>query len=33
MAQGVENVSKLGNTPSGDSTVLDKMESETEGAA
>ena len=33
MAQGVENVSKLGNTPSGDSTVLDKLEAESEGSA
>ena len=31
MAQGIENVNKLGNTPSGDSTALDKMEAESEG--
>ena len=30
MAQGVDNVNKLGNTPSGDGTALDKMESEME---
>jgi hypothetical protein len=33
MAQGIENVNKLGNTPSGDGTVLDKMETEMEGNA
>jgi hypothetical protein len=32
MAQGIDNVQKLGNTPSGDRTALDKMESEVEGA-
>jgi hypothetical protein len=33
MAQGVDNAQKLGNTPSGDGTALDKMESEMEGNA
>jgi hypothetical protein len=31
MAQGVENVSKLGNTPAGEDTALGKLEAETEG--
>jgi hypothetical protein len=31
MAQGVENVNKLGNTPAGEDTALGKMEAETEG--
>lgn len=33
MAQGVDNAQKLGNTPSGDGTVLDRLEQEQEGAA
>ncbi len=33
MAQGVDNMQKLGKTPSGDGTALDKLESESEGTA
>ena len=33
MAQGVENVSKLGNTPAGEDTALGKLEGEMEGEA
>jgi hypothetical protein len=33
MAQGVDNINKLGNTPSGDGTALDVLEKETAGNA
>lgn len=33
MAQGVDNINKLGNTPAGDSTALDAMNKEVEGNA